>query len=260
MGHVTFRMPLWETALAVVMSFALALVACRVTGETDTTPIGAMGKITQLAYGVLAPGNMNVNLMTANITAGAAGSSAGLLTDLKSGYLLGANPRKQFLAQFSGIFLGTVVTVICFSVLVPDASVLGTDKFPAPAAQQWKAVAVALGQGLSALHPVKVWSIVVGGVIGLILPILSLVFPKHQKWIPSAAGVGFGWIFQWYYAVLFFVGALIGFAVEKRSPKKAEDYVFPVASGWIAGESLMGVGLAFWEAGPDMIRRLLFGG
>ena len=88
------------------LTFFLALVACRVTGETDTTPIGAMGKVTQLIFGVLSPGNMNVNLMSANITAGAAASSADLLTDLKSGYLLGANPRKQFLAQFAGIFAG----------------------------------------------------------------------------------------------------------------------------------------------------------
>ena len=89
-----------------LLSFALALVACRVTGETDTTPVGAMGKIMQLTFGVLAPGNMNVNLMSANITAGAAGASADLLTDLKSGYLLGAHPRKQFIAQFCGIFIG----------------------------------------------------------------------------------------------------------------------------------------------------------
>src|SRR5207302_1653372 len=95
LGHRAFGMPYWQTAVAVVLSFALALVACRVTGETDTTPVGAMGKITQLAFGVLSPGNMNVNLMSANVTAAAAASSADLLTDLKSGYLLGANPRQQ---------------------------------------------------------------------------------------------------------------------------------------------------------------------
>ncbi len=61
-------MPYWQSALAVVLSFALALVACRVTGETDTTPIGAMGKVTQLTFGALNPGNVNVNLMSANIT------------------------------------------------------------------------------------------------------------------------------------------------------------------------------------------------
>src|SRR5690606_28252101 len=96
------------------MSFLLALVACRVTGETDTTPVGAMGKVTQLTFGAINPTSANVNLMAANITAGAATSAADLLTDLKSGYLLGANPRKQFLAQFSGIFIGTIVTVLAF--------------------------------------------------------------------------------------------------------------------------------------------------
>src|SRR5439155_1027096 len=42
LGHVTFGMPYWQTAAAVVLSFGLALVVCRVTGETDTTPVGAM--------------------------------------------------------------------------------------------------------------------------------------------------------------------------------------------------------------------------
>ena len=118
-------MPLWQSIVAVLLTFILALVACRITGETDTTPIGAMGKVTQLIFGGLSPGNMNINLMSANITAGAAASAADLLTDLKSGYLLGANPRKQFLAQFAGIFSGTIVTVLCFRVLVPDGSRAG---------------------------------------------------------------------------------------------------------------------------------------
>src|SRR6185436_14439404 len=112
LANYSFGMPIWQSVLAVLLSFALSVVACRVTGETDTTPIGAMGKVTQLIFGAISPGNVNVNLMSANITSGAAISSADLLTDLKSGYLLGANPRKQFIAQFCGIFIGTLVT--CF--------------------------------------------------------------------------------------------------------------------------------------------------
>src|SRR6516165_7289897 len=88
LGHASFGMPVWETAIAVALSFWLALVACRVTGETDTTPVGAMGKVTQLIFRALSPANVNVNLMSANVTAGAATSAADLLTDLKSGYLL----------------------------------------------------------------------------------------------------------------------------------------------------------------------------
>jgi putative OPT family oligopeptide transporter len=259
LAKMTFNMPWWQSTVAVLLTFLLALVACRVTGETDTTPIGAMGKVTQLIFGVLSPGNMNVNLMSANITAGAAISSADLLTDLKSGYLLGANPRKQFLAQLAGIFSGTVVTVLSFQVMVPNRSVLGSEQFPAPSAQTWKAVAEVLSHGIASLGPVKTWCIVVGGLVGIILPLLAKIFPKHEKWIPSAAGVGLAWTFHWYYSFLFFLGAMVGYALEKKAPKQSEEFTFPVASGLIAGGAIMGVILIFWENGPQMIRQL-FGG
>jgi len=261
LGHATFGMPYWQTGLAVLLSFALALVACRVTGETDTTPVGAMGKITQLTFGVLSPGNVNVNLMSANVTAAAAGSSADLLTDLKSGYLLGAHPRKQFLAQFAGIFVGTLVSVLAFRLLVPSASVLGSDQFPAPAAQTWRAVAVALSRGVSDLGAVKLWSIAIGGVVGIVLTLLPRLLPeRRQHLVPSPAGLGLAWTFHWYYGVLFFLGALLGWWIEKRRPRWAAEFTFPVASGWIAGESLMGVVLVMWENGPELLRRLLSAG
>jgi uncharacterized oligopeptide transporter (OPT) family protein len=252
LARVSFDMPWWQSVLAVVLSFFLALVACRITGETDTTPIGAMGKVTQLTFGAINPGNVNVNLMAANITAAAAASSADLLTDLKSGYLLGAHPRKQFLAQFAGIFIGTVVTVFAFSVLVQDASVLGTEQFPAPAAQTWAAVAKALSKGLEALEPVKVWSIVVGGAVGVIFSVLPLMFPKQAKYLPSAAAFGLSWVFDWYYSLLFFIGAVLGWWLERKRPAIAKEFTFPVASGIIAGGSLMGVALIFWQNGPAM--------
>jgi uncharacterized oligopeptide transporter (OPT) family protein len=257
LAHASFGMPYWQSVVAVVMSFALALVACRVTGETDTTPIGPMGKVTQLTFGALNPGNMNVNLMSANITASAAGSAADLLTDLKSGYLLGANPRKQFIAQFSGIFIGTVVSVFAFSLIVTKPEVLGSDQFPAPAAQTWAAVAQALSKGLEALASVKVWSIVIGGAVGIVLTILPRLYPKQEKYLPSASGFGLAWIFQWYYGVLFTMGALISWWFQKKSPPQAEEYTFPVASGVIAGGALMGVAIIFWQNGPEMLKKFL---
>jgi hypothetical protein len=189
LGQVSFGMPVWQRVIAVVLAFWLALVACRVTGETDTTPVGAMGKVTQLAFGAMSPGDVNINLMSANITAGGATSSADLLTDLKSGYMLGANPRQQFLVQFSGIFVGTIISVLTFAVLVPDAQVLGTDQFPAPAAQTWSAVAVALGRGLSSLEPVKLWLISAGGVVGVVLTLAPALLPKYQDYLPLGVGV-----------------------------------------------------------------------
>jgi OPT family oligopeptide transporter len=259
LGHATFGIAIWESVIAVALSFWLALVACRVTGETDTTPVGAMGKVTQLVFGALSPGNVTVNLMSANITAGAATSSADLLTDLKSGYLLGANPRQQFLAQFSGIFVGTLVSVLAFAVLVPNAQVLGTDQFPAPAAQTWSAVAIALGQGLSSLEPVKLWLIAAGAVVGVVLTLAPVLLPKYEQCLPSAAAFGLAWVFHWYYGLLFFLGALVAFLLERRKPKLAEEFTLPVASGVVAGGSLMGVALVFWANGGSILKTL-FGG
>jgi uncharacterized oligopeptide transporter (OPT) family protein len=259
LGHTSFGMPVWESVVAVALSFWLALVACRVTGETDTTPVGPMGKVTQLIFGALHPGNVNVNLMSANITAGAATSSADLLTDLKSGYLLGANPRQQFLAQFSGIFVGTVVSVLTFAVLVPDPQVLGTDQFPAPAAQTWSAVAIALGQGLSSLEPVKLWLIFAGGAVGVVLQLAPVFLPKYEQYLPSASAFGLAWVFNWYYGLLFFLGALVALLVERRKPKLAKEFTLPVASGVVAGGSLMGVALVFWANGGSILSKL-FGG
>lgn len=257
LAHASFAMPFWQSALAVALSFVLALVACRITGETDTTPTGALGKVTQLTFGALNPGNIYVNLMSANITSGAATSSADLLTDLKSGYLLGANPRKQFLAQFAGIFVGTLVTVLTFSVLVPNAAALGTEQFPAPAAQTWAAVARALSRGLEALPPVKLWSIVIGGLVGVVLALLQLALPRWRDYLPSASAFGLAWVFDWNYGLLFLLGAVLAAALRRGVPKAAEEYTFPVASGVIAGGSLMGVVLVFWQNGGEMLSKLL---
>ena len=256
LAHASFGMPYWQSALAVVLSFALALVACRVTGETDTTPIGAMGKVTQLTFGALNPGNVDVNLMSANITAGSAGSAADLLTDLKSGYLLGANPRKQFIAQFAGIFIGTVISVFAFTLIVNRPEVIGSDQFPAPAAQTWAAVAKALSKGIGALEPVKIWSIVIGGAVGIVFSILPLIFPKREKFLPSAAACGLAWVFHWYYGVLFFAGAVLSWWFRRKSPANAEEFTYPIASGIMAGGALMGVALIFWQNGPEMLKKI----
>ena len=256
LAHASFDMPYWQSALAVALSYPLSLVACRVTGETDFTPNGAMGKVTQLTFGVVNPGNINVNLMSANITTGAAGSAADLLIDLKSGYLLGANPRKQFIAQFAGIFVGTLVTVVVFSLLVTKPSDLGNNQFPAPAALVWSAVATAMSNGLGALHPVKVWSIAIGAAVGVVLSLLPILFPRHKDKFPSGSAVGLGWYLPWFNSFLFFLGALAGYVVQRKAPKHSEEFAFPVASGIIAGSSLMGIVLIFWANGADILKIL----
>ncbi|MDD4004422.1 MAG: OPT/YSL family transporter [Elusimicrobiaceae bacterium] len=246
--YFAFDTTLLMGLVAVVMTFFLSIVACRATGESDITPVGAMGKITQLGFGVLAPTNMVTNLMTASVTAGAAGASADLLTDLKSGYLLGANPRKQFLAQLAGIFAGTLVVVPAFYLLVPDATVLGSDKWPAPSAQVWAAVARLLSNGISSLHYTARGGLIVGGLIGIFLPLLEMALPKWRKFIPSAMGVGLALVIPFYNSLSMFIGAGFALVIEKKWEKELGPYVVPVSAGIIAGESIMGILVAVLAA------------
>lgn len=246
-----FEVPPYFGALAVLLTFVLALVACRATGESDITPTGAMGKIMQLIYGVLIPQNATANLMTAGITSGSSSAAADLLTDLKSGYLLGANPRRQFVAQFLGIFPGTVATVLGFYILVPDATALtgasgGEPAFPAPAAQQWRAMAQVFKLGIGNLHPMARQCIVVGVVVGAALVLLdkAMAKSKYRSYMPSATGLGLGMILPFYQPLSMFLGAALAALAESRKESRVRDYVVPIASGLIAGESIVGVVVA----------------
>ena len=53
-----FDIPVWLGVTAVLLTFVLAIVAARVSGETGIPPIGALGKITQLTFGALSPGTV----------------------------------------------------------------------------------------------------------------------------------------------------------------------------------------------------------
>lgn len=221
---------------AVVMSFFLALVAARSTGETDITPISAMGKITQLAYAALSPTNATTNLMTASVTANTAISCSDLLVDLKSGYLLGANPRKQFLAQFAGIFFGTAAVVPAWYLMVPDKAHL--EAFNPPSTNMWLAVAQALTHGISYVPITARYGMLIGGTLGILLAVAEHFYPKSRKFLPSAMGLGLAWVVTFSNAFSFLIGAVIASVWRKVNEKNAETFTVPIASGAIAGESL----------------------
>jgi len=239
---IAFQIQWWAGLIAVAMSFALALVACRATGETDITPVGPLGKIMQLLFAVISPGNVTHNLISAGAGANSAGSAADLLTDLKSGYLLGANPRKQFLAQFVGVFFGTLAIVPAWYLMVPNVAVL--EKYPLPATQVWVAVARVLSTGVASLPETARIAILVGALVGIALPVLEKLFPKARPWLPSAMGLGLGWVVFFSNALSFAIGAAVVAlwgAVHRRSQ---ETFSVPIASGLIAGESLLKAVLA----------------
>ena len=239
-----FGIKIWMGVISVILGFFIAIVACRVTGETDTTPTGALGKITQITFGALDPGNATTNLMTANVTGGMGLHAADLLTDLKSGYILNADARQQFWAQFLGVLGGSLFVVPAYRLLIPTADVLGTDKWPAPGAQTWKGVAELLSKGFHTMHPTAQAALLIGGILGIVLVLMEKFMPKYRHYIPSPAGLGLAFTTPANNTIAMFAGAFAALCLERRKPVLAEEAIVPVSSGFIAGESLTGVLIA----------------
>jgi len=243
-----FSIHWWMGVIAVLMTFFLAAVAARAGAEIGMNPIGAMGKVTQLTYGVMAPGNVTANIMTAGLTAGAACSCSDTVGNLKVGHMVGANPRKQFIAQIFGVFAGALLAVPVYFVLVPDPNTLGGDKFPAPSALVWMGVAKVLSQGLHTLPPSAVEAIFVAFAFGALIVVVDRIFPKIRPYTPSPAALGIALTIPGSTSFAMFLGAFIVWILERRAPKWNSMYTVPIASGCIAGESIMGVILALLAA------------
>jgi uncharacterized oligopeptide transporter (OPT) family protein len=234
-----FSIQWWMGAIAVFMTFFLAAVTARAGAEIGLNPIGPMGKVTQLTFGALARGNIPANLMTAGVTAGAACSCADTIGNLKVGHMVGANPRKQFISQLFGVLAGALLAVPAYFILVPDANVLGGEKFPAPSALVWMGVAKVLSQGIETLPRSAVIAVVAAFAAGVVIVVVDRLFPKIKPYTPSPAAVGMSMTMQGYTAFAIFLGAAIAWILEKKVPKWHEMYTIPIASGCIAGESIM---------------------
>ncbi|HEX4132794.1 MAG TPA: OPT family oligopeptide transporter [Pirellulales bacterium] len=255
-GHFVFEITWYMGILAVLLSFVLSIVAARATGETDVTPIGAMGKITQLMYGVIAPSNVTTNLMTASITAGSASHSADLLTDLKSGYLLGGNPRKQLISQLFGVLAGTIVSVPVY-LIVARPEKFESGELPAPAARVWQGMAELFKDGIQNLPEYAIEAAIIGGVLGILLALADEFLPANvRRWLPSATGLGIAGVVPAYNSLMMFLGAAAAWMLAKQRPALDAKYTVAVASGLIAGETLVAVGIILAIEGPGMVREI----
>jgi uncharacterized oligopeptide transporter (OPT) family protein len=241
-----FQIPLWAGIIAVPLAVIMGFVAARVTGETDVTPTKALGPVTQLIYGVITPGNLSGNIMAANVTGGIGLHAADLLTTLKTGWLLGAKPRHQFYAQLFGVLAGAAIVVPAFNLILPDPSVLGSEAWPAPSCVVWAGVSKSFAGGIGALHPTARSAILAGLALGVALVLFEKFAPrKLRPLMPSPAGLGIALVLPGSNSIAMFLGAAAAEFMRRRMPALAEKTVVPVASGLIAGESLMGILIAF---------------
>jgi uncharacterized oligopeptide transporter (OPT) family protein len=246
---VLFDIPAWAAVIAVPLAVVMGFIASRVTGETDVTPTKALGPVTQMVYGVITPGNMTGNIMSANVTGGIGLHAADLLTTLKTGWLLGAKPRHQVYAQLFGVLAGAAIVVPAFLLIVPTPTaeqaaaglktVLGTEAWPAPSCVVWAGVSEAFSNGIAAMSSTTKWSIGIGLAIGVALTVAEkLASRRVRTFIPSPNGLGIAMVIPGSNCIAMFAGAAIAELFRRRGQ---EGTVIPIASGLIAGESLMGV-------------------
>lgn len=227
------------TLLAVAMSSVLSMIATRSTGETDINPIGGMGKVTQIVFGGLSPGSIPTNLMAAAITGAGASQAGDMMQDLKTGYLLGASPKKQFKAQCIGIFVGILFAIPIYK-LFDSAYTIGDEAIPAPAAHAWKAMAELLSVGVEAMPAHSFAAVIIAVCVGVLLSVLKKV-DALKNYLPSGLAMGIAFIVPAYYSVAMCIGAIFLIIWQKRNADHCKAYAFAVASGLVAGEGLMGI-------------------
>lgn len=243
-----FGINLWMALLTIPLAICLAAVAARVVGATGIPPIGAIGQLSQLSFGIVAPGQVPINLMSANTAGGSAGQCTDLMNDFKVGKAIGATPHKQVIAQILGIFIGSIVGVFAYLALIPDPqTMLLTEQWPAPAVATWKAVAQTLTHGLDSLSASIRWAIALGGVIGVLLGLLDSTLPAHRtRYLPSAAALGLAFVLPASVSLMMALGAVLTWLMSCRWPSLTERFAITAAAGLIAGESITGVGASLW--------------
>ena len=157
-----------------------------------------------------------------------------LMLDLKTGYLVGAIPRKQQIAQFLGTWLGPVLIMGLIFVLNAD-SPLGGEKYSAPQ-----------GQALAS---------VINGILGGDVPHWKYIGGAGLGAILSASGigglgilVGLGFYLPFSIVLTYTVGTIARLASDRFKGRLfSEDVGIPVAAGLIVGEALVGVGNAVFS-------------
>jgi len=201
------------------------------SGMTIATLLGVSGLF--LAFGWTDLQGQAAALTVGAVVAVAASIAGDTSQDLKTGFLLGATPRRQQVGEVFGVL--TSAFFVCLTVTVlSEAYGFGTRELPAPQATLMKLVV----EGVLARD--LPWLLVgIGGAIALVAELVGL---------PSLAfAVGI------YLPVAtmtpVFVGGFLRWMMEKRAQNEDEanerrERGVLFGSGLVGGEGLLGVGVA----------------
>jgi len=205
-GTQAFLLP-----LMFLLMWLFAVVACRVTGETDVVPVGALGKLSLLVLGLLLPGKAQATMAATGSLTGGAAASADFMNDLRCGQQLGCAPQRQFRYQFAGAVIGPLLFVPLFLYLVSGQHPLGGATFPAPAAKIWLNVARLADDASQSLLATQAGPIAAGGICGLVLFALRRYRNRlHLPYVPAPVAFAMAAILDWPVVATLFLGALLG--------------------------------------------------
>ncbi len=253
-AHWFFGVSILMGIIAVPMVFVFTLIGVNSTALTSITPTGPLGKITQLVYGGLAPGNITTNIATAGISAEVAGQASNLIQNIKPGYMLGAKPRLQAIGHVIGAFSGAIFSVLVFYPVFLRSNPAGliTEEYPYPAATVWKAVAEILTEGLSKLPESALWATAIGAVLGIALEIIRML--AKGRFPLSPVGIGLGFVIPFTICFAMFFGSFVFWVISKLypDPEQQPNRIFvqnqeSICAGIIAGAALIGVGVMALE-------------
>lgn len=242
-GNVeTFFPRLVGSICVVVFAFFFVTVSSRIVGLVGVTSNPTSGMTIASLLGttsifLLMGWTDNVGkvaALTVGCVVAIAASIAGDTSqDLKTGFLLGATPRRQQVGEIIGVL--TSAAFVCLAVLVLDhAYELGSDELAAPQATLMKLVI----EGV--LQNSLPW-ILVG--IGIVIALVAELFRIPS--LPFAVGVYLPVTTM----VPVFFGGILRMIMEKRASSSEEaasrrEKGVLFGSGLVGGEGLLGVGIA----------------
>ena len=148
-----FGLPLWMSAVAILLSIPLMLVGLRALGETNWGPIGALSNLMQALFAGIAPGSLVDNVVPSATAGTIAVTSEGLMQDYRAGYIIGSSPRSMFIAQIIGAPIGAAALAFTYPLLVKTYGLIGDHaQLAAPGARRTAAFAQLLAAGVDKLR------------------------------------------------------------------------------------------------------------
>ena len=264
-GDHALPLVLGGVIFVVVMSFLVSAVCGYMAGliGSSNSPLSGIGILAVIGAALLlvfwvkpllggngGPALVAFALFVTSVVFAVATIANNNLQDLKTGQLVDATPWKQQVALIIGVIAGALVIPPVLDLLNQAygfAGVPGADPKNALAAPQ-AALISALAKGV--IEGQLDWSLIEGGIaIGIgIIVVDSLLARTGRLRIPPLA-VGLGMYLPLVVTLMIVVGAIVGWAYDKRAERgrnseDAKQLGVLLASGLIVGESLMGVLLA----------------